>query len=74
MKAPTFIPAILIFLLSGHFLPENTAEVIRNSDQSITTNTNTFLKIGYKYERVLKDGIWYIYVYDNGVLIDVYPE
>lgn len=28
----------------------------------------------YDYERVLEDGIWYIYVYDGVVLVDVYPE
>lgn len=74
MKAQTFIAAVLIVLSSIHFLPVNKIEAQSDSIQKFTGNTITDFNRGYNYERVLKDGIWYIYVYDNGTLVDIYPE
>lgn len=74
MKAQTFILTVLFFLLTVSFLPGNSTAASSNERQSNYGLTNIVSNADYTYERVFKDGIWYIYVYDNGVLVDVYPE
>ncbi|MDQ3022561.1 MAG: hypothetical protein M3R36_18645 [Bacteroidota bacterium] len=75
MKTQTFIFTVLILLFTISFLPENSESASKRSNYlqeeitSLNQNEN-----GYTYVRVFKDGIWWIYVYDGVVLINVYPE
>ena len=74
MKAQTFILTVLFFLLTISFLPGNSTAALSNAGQTNYELTKSSFKGDYTYERVFKDGIWWIYVYDGGVLIAVFPE
>lgn len=39
---------------------------------SIGNSTNHILEI--EYVRVNVNGVWWVYVYDNGILVDVYVD
>lgn len=76
MKAQTFILAVIIFLLTISFLQGNSEAAlnIERQSQSLQINSDLTLKGDYTYERVFKNGVWWIYVYDGEILIEFYPE
>ena len=76
MKAQNLIITALFFLLTISFLPGNSESAVKNNEQSKKEQTISASseKFTLTYERVFKDGIWWIFVYDGGVLIACYPE
>ena len=64
---------VILFILPGINLKTGSVEsqfILRaSSENSIKYDTSDLT-----YERVFKDGIWWIYVYDNLVLVHVYEE
>ncbi|HMS33759.1 MAG TPA: hypothetical protein PKC91_06705 [Ignavibacteria bacterium] len=74
MKAQTFILTVLILLFTISFLPGNTPAAEISAGKTKNELTIKSANFNVRYERVFKDGIWYIYVYDGDKLIDVFPE
>ena len=72
MKIKNFVIALITFLVLtfsfGNF------SVSPNDVQAATTSVSSVEDNDYTYERVYIDGIWWIYVYDGGDLIAVYPD
>jgi hypothetical protein len=72
MKIKLFVIAaitFLVFLFSfGNF------SVKPNDVFAASTSIISVQGGDYEYVRVFQDGIWWIYVYDGGDLIDAYPE
>ena len=72
MKIKNFLIALITFLVltlsAGSFS-------FCSNDASATVTTSLSVEgDDYEYVRVFQDGIWWIYVYDGGDLIDAYPE
>ncbi len=68
------ILVILCFLILAPtgFSKTEKSELSYNSLSLISGFESSAVTLDYK--RVLINGVWWIYVYDNGKLIDVYPE
>lgn len=74
MKAQTFILTILITLFSFSILPGKSESNFKKAGQSQGKQIQLSIADQYTYVRVFKNGIWWIYVYDGEILIDIYPE
>lgn len=78
MKGKTQIFAVLAILFLLFLSPQHsTANPASKESAILLQNSNSlnnnFISYLHK-ERVLVDGIWWIFVYDSGKLIDAYPE
>jgi uncharacterized membrane protein len=74
MKAHTRFIILIIFFISFVFSFTNSS-AIEKTVSSFTMVTSPQIEMqGLTYQRVFKDGIWWIYVYDGTELVDVYPE
>lgn len=78
MKGKTQIFAVLSVLFLLQFQPQNSTAVyektrIEHHSVSSVLKIQTFNST-LKYQRVLVNDVWWIYVYDNGKLIETYPE
>ena len=78
MKGKTQIFAVITILFLLFISPQNstafqkaTGAIVRSQSYLSGKNNSGFR---LHYERILIDGIWWIYVYDNGKLIESYPE
>ena len=75
MKGKTQIFAVLFFLCTIFFVPQNSSAASQVSGKLLTPASEQIIfSDELEYERILNDGIWWIYVYDNGKIVDVYPE
>ncbi|MBK9334300.1 MAG: hypothetical protein IPM96_18290 [Ignavibacteria bacterium] len=74
MKTKLFLIAVVI-CLTVFFQSAISETNLRTDTQSILNQHNRFKDINeYTYVRVFVNGIWYIYVYDGLILIDIYEE
>lgn len=78
MKGKTQIFAVLSILFLLFLSPLNSTAVQKTNGTKVQSQSSVSSKINSNfrlhYERVLIDGVWWIYVYDSGKLIDTYPE
>ena len=78
MKGKTQIFAVFFILFSLFLSPLNSTAVQKTtgtkaqSQSSVSSKINSNFRL--HYERVLIEGVWWIYVYDSGKLVDAYPE
>ena len=78
MKGKTQIFAVIAVLFLLFLSPQNSTAfniAIASkalSQNSVSSKINSSFRL--HYERVFLDGIWWIYVYDNGKIVEVYPE
>lgn len=73
MKIKIFLTALFTVLVLtfsfGNF------SLSPNDTQAASTSVTSVLdKTDIEYVYVFENGVWWIYVYDGGNLIDVYPE
>ncbi len=78
MKGKTQIFAVLSVLFLLQLQPQNSTAVqektrIEHYSVSSVLKIQTFNST-LKYQRVLVNDVWWIYVYDNGKLIETFPE
>lgn len=74
-KIIVFAILIIVFITSIQVFttPNAKSNTVFTTERKKVTPGSSFT--GHlTYVRVYKDGIWYIYVYDGGELVDVYPE
>jgi len=75
MKTQTRFKLILIvFLISFVLSFSNLFAIGKTFTSFVVVTAPPIEKQGISYQRVFKDGIWWIYVYDGTELVDVYPE
>lgn len=78
MKGKTQIFAVLSILFLLFLSPLNSTAVQKTNGTKVQSQSFVSAKINSNfrlhYERVLLDGVWWIYVYDSGKLVDTYPE
>jgi hypothetical protein len=78
MKGKTQIFAVLSILFLFFLQPLNSTANQKTNKSEIHSLFSASGKFSFNfllhYQRVLKDGVWWIYVYDGAKLIDAYPE
>ncbi|MBK9333012.1 MAG: hypothetical protein IPM96_11560 [Ignavibacteria bacterium] len=66
--------SILVILLISDISRINLYSESQTGTYKKTFSTSERNTNSYTYERVFKDGVWWIYVYDGSVLVDFFPE
>ena len=78
MKGKTQIFAVISILFLLFLSPQNSPASQKSTGAIVRSQSYLSGKInsGFRlhYERILIDGIWWIYVYDNGKLLESFPE
>jgi hypothetical protein len=63
---------LVLFLLFCCFLP---GVSYSNYNTQVSSFIHKYENNEYRYEKVLIEGIWWVYVYDaDGKLVDIYPD
>ena len=65
---------LIVFFISFVFSFTNSFAVGKTFTSSVVVTALQIENQGITHQRVFKDGIWWIYVYDGTELVDVYPE
>ncbi len=78
MKGKTKIFAVIVILFLFSLFPQNSTAFQKTNSTASTSAEFTSVKIDsvitLHYERVLIDGVWWIFVYDKGKLMESFPE
>lgn len=72
MKAGILILSFVLFLEVALQIPDSNYG-LKSREKSNSISVVQY-NAGYTFERVFKDGIWWIYVYDGEILVDIYEE